>query len=346
MFLRDSDLVNGRCPNHPNVDPVEIEEENYFFRLSRYQKQLETYLADTTRTMSEPYRKWALEFVTGGLEDLSISRSKARLNWGIPVPDDEHVMYVWFDALTNYISTLGWPADTEGNFKKFWEEGMTLQLAGKDQVRFQSVIWQAMLLSAHLPQTDVINYHGFINSDGQKMSKSLGNVISPYELVEKYGTEASRYLLLRHVHPSEDTDITWERLDEWYTANLVNGLGNLVARVMQMAQTHLDAPIEKPSVDLFDTEYLSALDAYNLQGACDHIWKKVGALDEKIAETEPFKLVKTNKEAAVVLIKELVHDLYIIGRMLYPIMPATNVIIKEAILANKKPENLFVRLEK
>lgn len=347
MFLRDSDLVDGRCPNHPNVKPTEIEEENYFFRLSRYQTQLETYLSDPKRTMSESYRKWALEFVKGGLDDLSISRSKARLNWGIPVPkDDEHIMYVWFDALTNYISTLGWPEDKNGNFKKFWEEGETVQLAGKDQVRFQSVIWQAMLLSADLPQTDVINYHGFINSGGQKMSKSLGNVVSPYELVEKYGTDATRYLLLRHVHPSDDTDITWEKLDEWYTANLVNGLGNLVARVMQMAQTHLDEPIARPEAVGFPKEYTDALDAYNFQGACDYIWQKVGEIDERIALTEPFKLVKTDKEAAVVLIKELVHELYIIGRLLYPIMPATNVIIKEAILANKKPKNLFVRLEK
>jgi methionyl-tRNA synthetase len=347
MFLRESDLVDGRCPNHPNVDPVEIEEENYFFRLSRYQKQLQVYLADPTRTLSESYRKWALEFVGGGLEDLSISRSKARLDWGIPVPDDdEQVMYVWFDALTNYISTLGWPEDIDDNFKKFWEDGETVQLAGKDQVRFQSVIWQAMLLSANVPHTDVINYHGFINSGGQKMSKSLGNVISPYELVEKYGTDATRYLLLRHVHPSEDTDITSERLDEWYTANLVNGLGNLVARIMQMAETHLDAPIIRPEPTGFPKEYTDALDAYNVQSTCDYIWQKVGELDEKIAQTEPFKLVKTDRPAAQKIIIELVTELYTIGRLLYPIMPATNVIIKEAILINKKPENLFGRLEK
>jgi len=346
MFLRDSDLVDGRCPNHPNVDPVEIEEENYFFKLSNYQKQLEEYLSDPTRTMSESYRKWALDFVTAGLDDLSISRSKARLDWGIPVPgDDEQVMYVWFDALTNYISTLGWPDDVDGKFKKFWIEGETLQLAGKDQIRFQSIIWQAMLLSADIKQTDTIAYHGFINSGGQKMSKSLGNVISPYELVEKYGTEATRYLLLRHVHPSDDTDITWERLDEWYTANLVNGLGNLVARVMKMVETHLPEPVVRPEAVGFSDEYTTAFTNFNLQQVGDYIWSLIGKLDEQIAIEEPFKLVKTDPEKAKTIIHALVLDVYTIGRLLNPIMPETSKIIKEAVLANKKPNNLFNRLD-
>ena len=328
------------------MKPVEeVEEENYFFRLSKYQDALTALLNSEASVTPQWQRQWALEFVKGGLEDLSISRQKNRMDWGVPVPgDDEHVMYVWFDALTNYISTLGWPNE-EGNFKKFWVDGETLQLAGKDQVRFQSIIWQAMLLSADIKPTDTIYYHGFINSGGQKMSKSLGNVISPNELVARYGTDATRYILLRHVHPFDDSDLTWEKMDEYYTANLVNGLGNLVARIMKMAETHLDGPIDKPQVADFDPAVLLALDQFNFQGACDLIWKKVGELDEKIALTEPFKLVKTDKEAAVKIIKELVHDVYIIGRLLHPIMPQTNVIIKEAVLQNKKPDNLFPRLE-
>ena len=346
MFLRESDLVDGRCPNHPNVDPVEIEEENYFFKLSNYQKQLEEYLSDPTRTLSEAYRKWALEFVSDGLEDLSISRNKSRLDWGIPVPDDsEQVMYVWFDALTNYISTLGWPDDIEGKFEKFWLEGETLQLAGKDQVRFQSIIWQAMLMSADIKQTDTIAYHGFINSGGQKMSKSLGNVISPYDLVNKYGTEATRYLLLRHVHPSDDTDITWERLDEWYTANLVNGLGNLVARIMKMSETHLEAPIVILEAEVFAKEYTDALDVYNFQGAGDYVWSRIGLLDERITNEEPFKLVKIESEKAKIIIQELVQELYLIARLINPVMPETSAIIKNAVLTNKKPDNLFNRLD-
>lgn len=345
LFYKESELDEKGCCTIHGTPVEEVEEENYFFKLSNYQDQLIEILSDENRVIPDWQRKWALEFVKGGLEDLSISRHTSRMDWGVPVPDDEeHVMYVWFDALTNYISTLGWPNEA-GDFKKFWVDGETLQVAGKDQVRFQSIIWQAMLLSADIPTTDVIFYHGFINSEGQKMSKSLGNVISPYELVEKYGTDATRYLLLRHVHPTDDSDITWEKMDEWYTANLVNGLGNLTARIMKMAETHLDGPIEKPQVNQFDQEYLDALDRYDFMSASDVVWKKVGALDEKIAETEPFKLVKEDKPAAQKIIVELVHDLYLIGRLLFPLMPEANVIIKQAVLENKKPENLFNRLD-
>jgi methionyl-tRNA synthetase len=346
MFLRDSDLVNGRCPNHPNMEPQIVEEENYFFALSKYQDYLKDYLSKSGVILPEWRREEAIKFVAGGLEDFSISRERSRLNWGVDVPGDENqVMYVWFDALTNYISTLGWPDDKAGYFKKFWTDGETTQLAGKDQIRFQSIMWQGMLKSAGVKATDRVVYHGFINSGGQKMSKSLGNVINPYDLVARYGTEATRYLLLRHVHPFEDSDITVERLDELYTAGLVNGLGNLVARVMKMAETHLEAPIEKPEAVGFDAEYLQALDTFNIQAACDFVWRKVGELDERITTEEPFKLVKTDPEKAKVLIRELLKELYVIGRMLNPIMPKTNIIIKDSILANKKPENLFSRLD-
>jgi methionyl-tRNA synthetase len=345
VFYREDELDDNRCCKIHGKPVEEVEEENYFFKLSNYEARLLEYLSDEKSTVPEWQRQWAIDFVKGGLEDLSISRQKSRMDWGVPVPgDDEHVMYVWFDALTNYISTLGWPNDPDGMFKKFWVDGETLQLAGKDQVRFQSIIWQAMLMSADVPHTDVIYYHGFINSGGQKMSKSLGNVISPYEMVARYGTDATRYILLRHVHPFDDSDITWEKMDEWYTANLVNGLGNVVSRVMKMAETHLDSPVERPEVSTFEPAFVLALDTFNFQSACDFVWNKVGEIDEKIAETEPFKLVKTDKEAAVKIIKELAREVYVIGRMLSSIMPQANNLIKEAVLQNKKPENLFPRL--
>ncbi|HFC11083.1 MAG TPA: methionine--tRNA ligase [Candidatus Kaiserbacteria bacterium] len=347
MFLRDSDLVDGKCPNHPNMDPVEIEEENYFFALSKYQEYLEEYL-EQSETVSPDWRRTeALNFVRSGLEDLSISREKARLSWGIPVPDDDgQVMYVWFDALVNYISALGWTADGGELFKKFWEDGYTLQVAGKDQIRFQSILWQAMLKSAGLSATDTVLYHGFITSNGHKMSKSLGNVISPYELIEKYGTDATRYILLRHIHPTDDTDVTWERMDEWYTANLVNGLGNLVARVMKLAETYLEKPPKPEEETSFNKEYTDALENYRLNEMIDYIWSRIQNLDEKITKQEPFKVVKTDPEKGKSIIADCATELYHIGHLLQPFMPHTSDAVKKAVIANTKPENLFPRLER
>ncbi len=341
LFYKESELdINKCCLIHQK--PVEeVEEENYFFRLSNYQEKLAELLRDEARTLPNWQREWALAFVEGGLDDLSISRQKSRMDWGIPVPgDDDHVMYVWFDALTNYISTLGWP-EAGGDFEKFWLQGDTMQMAGKDQVRFQSIIFQAMLMSADVPTTDTIVYHGFINSGGQKMSKSLGNTIDPYDLVARYGTDATRYIFLRHVHPTEDSDLTWEKMDEYYTANLVNGLGNLTARIMKMCEAHLE-PEDYP---LLDPTTLDAPDMLNFQAAMDHIWGLIQHCDEVIAETEPFKLIKTEPEQAKAILSNLRADLLHIGRLLLPCMPETSAIIRAAVRANKKPDNLFARLE-
>lgn len=334
----------GKCLIHPHLELQTLTEENYFFRFSKYQNKLLEYLAQPEAIVPEWRREEAVNFVKGGLEDFSISREKERLSWGVPVPgDDSQVMYVWFDALTNYISTLGWPEE-KGNFKNFWEEGKTLQVAGKDQVRFQSLMWQAMLFSADIKRTDQVFYHGFITSGGAKMSKSLGNVINPYELTDKYGTDAARMLLLRHVHPVEDSDVTWGRLDEWYTADLVNGLGNLVARVMKLAETHLDGPIDTPTVAQLPVEYVDALERFDFNGALDYIWKRIAHADARMTNEEPFKVVKENPEEGKRIIAELVAELYWVGSLLNPVMPATSDAIKRAVASNAKPENLFPRL--
>ncbi len=345
-FVKEGDLVNGKCPNHPTQDPVEIEEENYFFALSKYQTYLEDYLSQPGVVEPEWRRLEALKFVQSGLEDFSISREKHRLDWGIPVPDDDtQVMYVWFDALTNYISTLGWPEE-EGDFKKYWQEGEVVQVAGKDQVRFQSIMWQAMLKSAGVKATDKVVYHGFINSDGQKMSKSLGNVISPYELVDRYGADATRYLLLRHIHPFEDSDITWEKLDEWYTADLVNGLGNLVARVMKMAETHLDKPADI-NKELKNSSFGTALNEYRFDYELGRIWSIISDVDNQIQEEKPFLVIKEDKEKAKAYITNYISQaLLFIAKDLRPFMPDTAEAILQAITENKKPDNLFLRLEK
>lgn len=339
-FLTEKDLVDGKCPNH-GTEPQVLSEENYFFNLSAYTEKIKSLIENDEIKITPTLRKNdVLAFLEKGLEDISFSRPTKAVEWGVPVPNDPgQKMYVWMDALTNYITALGFGRGEQD--MRFWPG---THIVGKDILRFHAVIWPAMLLSAGLPLPKSILVHGMIISDGQKMSKSLGNVISPYKLADKYGTDAARYLLLRHVHPFEDSDITWERLDAWYTAGLVNGLGNLVARVMKMAETHLDEPTERPESDGFDQEYRVALETHNIQAACDFLWRKVGELDERITKEEPFKLVKTDPVQAKSLIKELTTELYIIGRMLFPIMPQASVIIKEAILANKKPENLFGRL--
>lgn len=348
-FKTESELVEGKCPEHPTTPLQEISEENYFFRLSKYQEYLEEYLSHEGVIVPEWRRQEALAFVRGGLEDFSISREKARLDWGVPVPGDENqVMYVWFDALTNYISTLGWPDDVEGKYQKFWIEGAPLQFAGKDQVRFQSVMWQAMLKSAGLPPTEQVFYHGFVTSGGQKMSKSIGNVISPYELIARYGTDATRYLLLRHIHPYEDTDVTWERLDEWYNAGLANGIGNLVSRVMKMAEDNLDGPVDIVDAALEET-FTAPLDAFRFSEAFDLIFEHIGKGDAYIQETQPFKMLKSEDLAlraeGKAIIEQLVRHIYRIAEHLVPFMPQTAENIKVAVRLNKKPDTLFARID-
>ncbi len=340
-FIKETELVNGKCPNHPTMEPVEIEEENYFFKLSKYQKPLETYLATDGVVVPEWRRQEAINFVKGGLEDFSISRVKEKMSWGIPVPgDDSQVMYVWFDALTNYISTLGWPEDKEGKFEKFWEKGETLQLAGKDQVRFQSIMWQAMLMSAGLPTTKQVLYHGFITSGGQKMSKSLGNVIDPLAIVAEYGTDALRYFLARQVHPFEDSDVTMDKFKETYNADLANGLGNLVARVLTLSEKYVQEPVVMPEGIFSELDKTFRFDRY-----LEYVWNLAQGLDRFINETKPFGVIKDDPEKGKELIKEAVRTLYSIVFQLRPFMPETSRVIEDAILKNKKPANLFPRKE-
>lgn len=345
-FKTDKDLNEvGQCLIHPHLQISVLKEENYFFRFSNYQEKLLKYLEQPEVITPEWRREEAINFVKGGLEDFSISREKERLSWGVPVPGDEsQVMYVWFDALTNYISTLGWPEDEGGNFKKFWENGLAIQTAGKDQVRFQSIMWQAMLMSANIKNTDKVIYHGFITGEGGiKMSKSLGNVINPHEIVEEYGTDALRYFLLRDISPFEDSPFTKERFKESYNANLANGVGNLASRIMKMASTNLDSAPVIPG-NTIPEDFKNAMEEFNVQKATNIIWHHIGELDAIIQREEPYKLVKVYKEKGTKVIEDLVVRLYTIGRMLNPIMPETSDKIKDLVKANKMPDApLFLR---
>jgi methionyl-tRNA synthetase len=337
----DSELVDGRCPIHPDKDLEIIEEENYFFRWSKYaQPLLDLYKKDPTFVLPDFRLNEITKFIERGLEDFSISRLKTKMPWGVPVPgDDAHVMYVWFDALVNYIDAIGWP-DRMDEFNTWWPG---VQIAGKDNLRQQSAMWQAMLMSANIPNSQKILINGFINSGGQKMSKSLGNVINPFDVVNEYGTDALRFYLLHDIPSFEDGDFTMESFKSSYNGNLANGIGNLTNRIMKMAETSLGAPVTIPDNTLSD-EYKAAFESFDVNKAAKLAWREINDMDAFIQSTEPFKLVKTDPEKAAKIIEGLVIRLYTVARMLQPIIPQTSDAIKAAVKANKKPEiGLFAR---
>lgn len=341
----DSELTDGKCPLHPNQEIQLIEEENYYFRFSKYQEALlALYESQPDFVVPSERLNEIRVFVAGGLKDFSISRRKEKLPWGVPVPgDDEHVMYVWFDALVNYLSAFGWPEGEETS-TVWWP---VTQFAGKDNLRQQSAMWQAMLLSVGLPASQKIFIHGFITSGGQKMSKSLGNVIDPVALMGVYGVDAVRYVLLRHVSPFEDSDLTEENIRGAYTDNLVNGLGNLVARVMKLAEEHLSKPVELTEDDLrIEGAFMEKMGAFRFHDAMDLIWEHIGKGDEFMTTHEPYRKIKNENTAdeARADIEKLVRHIAKIAAHLEPVMPATSEAILTAVRENKKPENLFPRL--
>lgn len=334
----DSELVNNRCPLHPNQDLELREEENYFFRFSRYGEKLLALYEQNPNFVKPSGRLNEIKaFVKNGLEDFSISRLKAKMPWGIAVPDDEeHVMYVWFDALVNYISTLDWPQDQE-KFKSFWPG---IQLAGKDNLRQQAAMWQAMLLSAKLPNSATILINGFIGVDGQKMSKSLGNVISPEDMVSRYGVDASRYLILSLGTFGEDMDVSFEKLDINFNAKLANGLGNLCSRVSKMAeQVNLTINVE-PSPD---ENFIKLMDNFELSEALKLVDSEVSQLDKFLTNNAPWK--KEGEEKKQILL-EASQKIINIALMLIPFMPETAEQIKEHFQGQVKsfPSGLFPRL--
>jgi methionyl-tRNA synthetase len=342
----DSELdEKGECPLHPGR-PIElIDEENYFFKFSEFQDQLLKLYEKNPELVIPEFRLNEIKnFVKNGLQDFSISRVKSKMPWGVAVPGDEdHVMYVWFDALVNYISTLGWPDNLE-NFEKYWVNGTPTQYCGKDNLRFQSAIWQAMLIAVGLPNSSKIIIDGFITGDGGvRMSKTLGNVVDPRDIANEYGTDALRYFLLREISSFEDSPFTPERFKEAYNSGLANGLGNLSSRILTLSEKYLDKCPEISEKTDF-TEYFEIYEEFDLKKVMDYIWEKIQGLDRRVQEEEPFKVIKVDEEKGKEMIKNLVLDLYQIARMLNPVMPETNVKLKKLIRDNKKPETaLFLR---
>ncbi|KKT36193.1 MAG: Methionine-tRNA ligase, partial [Candidatus Collierbacteria bacterium GW2011_GWA1_44_12] len=307
---------------------------------SKYQDRLlELYKSDPYFVIPEFRQNEMVQFVSGGLQDFSISRLKEKMPWGVDVPGDEsQVMYVWFDALVNYISCLGWPES--GRFEEFWPG---VQVCGKDNLRQQSAMWQAMLMSAGLITSKQILVGGFLQSGGQKMSKSLGNVIDPVEWVEKYGVDALRYFLTASVSVFEDSDVTLERFEEAYQASLANGIGNLCARVAAMAEKEgLSVPEEAVEMS---PAVIELIEKYEFDGAMSLIWERIAESDGLINSREVWKLEGEEKRGLLI---DLVKNLRQIGANLQPFMPET----AEKILSQfnsgeiKRTEALFMRLEK
>lgn len=331
-FKKPEDLVDGKCPDH-NLAPVELEEENYFFKLSQYGEKLrEIILSGEFVIRSEARKNEILALIDRGLEDVSFSRPKKSMSWGIPVPGDENqTMYVWCDALTNYVTALGFGTPNDSNYKKFWPA--QVHMMGKDILRFHAAIWPAMLLVAGLPLPRALFVHGFITSGGRKMSKTIGNVIDPLAVIEEYGVDALRYYLAREISPFEDGDFTMDKFKEAYNGNLANGLGNLASRIMKMAESNLPATSIQEA--LLPGDYIELMDKLELQKAAELIWHEIGRLDQLIQKSEPFKLVKTDPDKGKELISQLVADLYRVACMLEPFLPETSQKIKEAVKANK-----------
>jgi methionyl-tRNA synthetase len=342
----ESELVDGKCPIHPLMIIDEIEEENYFFKFSEFQKPLlELYSNNPTLVVPSFRFNEIKAFVERGLQDFSISRLKSKMPWGIEVPNNpDHVMYVWFDALVNYISTLGWPEDKE-NFNKFWTNAdNVVQYCGKDNLRQQSAMWQAMLMAAGLKNTRQIVIDGFLTGDGGiKMSKSLGNVVNPFDVVKEYGTDALRYYLLREASPFEDSPFTLEKFKEAYNSGLANGLGNLVSRVMKMAETNNVQLNVDDSVKIDIAKLSEYYENYEINKVCDEIWSKIQDLDKYIQENQPFKTVKTDLEKGKSQISYLLSSVHTIANVLKPILPGTSDKILKSIEQGKVSEPLFLR---
>ncbi len=311
----------GECPEHPGKKLEEVEEENYFFKLSKYQEKLISIIESSEFTITPDFRKnEILSFLKSGLEDFSISRSNKRAkDWGVPVPNDpSQRIYVWFDALNIYQSGIGFSSD-EKTYEKWWPAN--LHVIGKGIIRFHAVYWPAILMSAGLKLPKGLFVHEYFTVNGQKMSKTLGNVIDPMEMVKKYGADALRYYCLAKISPFQDGDFSEEKLIEAYNSDLANGLGNLVARVAKLAEKHTISVNRSEKDSQLSTEIKKHLDEYRFNDALSLIWEWIRAADQKINQEKPWEL---EGEKAKKILTELSGAIVEIAVNLAPFLPETS----------------------
>jgi methionyl-tRNA synthetase len=321
----------GVCPDH-NRPYEKIKEENYFFNLSSFNEQIKQAIqTDQLRIIPESRKNEILAVINEGLEDISISRPKEKISWGIPVPEDEsQVMYVWFEALMNYITVLGYPEHED--FKTFWPADV--MVVGKGILRFHAAIWPGMLLALGLPLQKVLYAHGYVTINGGKMSKSLGNSVSPHEVIDKYGADTFRYYFLRHIPSYGDGDFTWDRLNAAYNNELADQLGNAVSRTAAMITKYQEGIIgDIPEASHDFAQYEEALANCQFDRALDEVWEQVRGLNQYIDETKPWEIANT-KDAGHLreVLAYMVSSLLEIADLLEPFLPDTCTKIKDVFV--------------
>lgn len=343
-YYLEKDLdEEGRCPIHLKA-PKRIKEENYFFKLSKYSDLIKERIEkDELKIVPESRKKEFLSVLEEGLHDVSFSRNVKSMNWGIPVPGDEdHVMYVWCDALTNYITALGYGEGGE-LMGDFWP--VSKHIIGKDILRFHAGIWIGMLMSLDLELPQELCVHGFINSGGHKMSKSLGNVIDPMEVAQKYGAEVLRFFLCREIPTGDDGDFNMERFQVVYTSDLQNNFGNLLSRSVSMVNKYLDGKVNLSLLGdefekfEFSDDYVQAfeiykegMDGFNIRNSIDAVLRFLSKLNQYIEEKQPWALNKEGKtEELEVVMTNLIYGIYLAARLLYPVIPVKSLKAMEGI---------------
>ncbi len=318
FYTKDELNEAGECFEHPGRKLDEVEEENYFFKLSNYGEKIKLLIESSELKITPDSRKnEVLSFLKEGLQDISISRSSERAkNWGVPVPGDKNQkIYVWFDALNIYQSGIGFGWNEE-KYQKYWPAD--LQVIGKGILKFHAIFWPAFLISAGLKLPKALFIHDYITVNGQKMSKTLGNVLDPLPIIETYGADALRYYLLAKVSPFNDGDFSKDKFKETFNADLANGLGNLVARVAKLCEKNGIVAGELP--EGFDPKLELPLKDYKFNECLNHLWAEISEADKKINETKPWEL---DSNEAKPILEDLVKKLQHIGFNLQPFLPQT-----------------------
>lgn len=352
LFYEKNELdENGECFEHSGKKLDEVSEENYFFRLSKYQKEIEKIInSDQIQITPQNRKNEVLMFIKLGLQDISISRSNERArNWGVSVPNDPtQKMYVWFDALNIYQSGIGFATD-ERKYEKWWPAD--LHVIGKGILRFHAIYWPAFLLSSGLKLPRNIFVHEYITVNKQKMSKTLGNVIDPLDLIKKYGAEALRYYLLRYISPFADGDFSEDKFRKAYNADLANGLGNLIARVAKLCES-IDyiqmGSKNRVSAHLISIdEYSDALSEFRFNDALSFVWRKIAALDKFINDEKPWNLLKNADPRLKSVLAHSVDQIQEISGLLEPFLPETAKKIEEQFKGPKinSDKPLFPRIQ-